>query len=285
MIPAKGVPSSTASARCKGVAKRRIVLLVIIALFCVLGFLGYRSAVRFATDIKQCAMFASVEAATELFDSTFGGYPPSDANDTTGSPYCGAMKLAEAMVGQDQMGFHPMSVFRADGLDPYTLAPLYTLDTLKVRPGPFLPLQNATLHKLVDIFGKGNAGPFREDVLVMCDVFERDRPDGKKTGMPVLYYRANTSATLHDVNEPDNPQNIYHYKDNETLIKLGVPGKPGQTHPLADPRRFYLNIQNDRLKVMSRPYRANSYILISAGYDGLYGTRDDICNFDWHYRE
>ena len=36
---------------------------------------------------------------------------------------------------------------------------------------------------------------------------------------------------------------------------------------------------------MPRPYRADSYILISAGYDGLYGTRDDICNFDWKYRE
>ena len=25
--------------------------------------------------------------------------------------------------------------------------------------------------------------------------------------------------------------------------------------------------------------------LISAGYDGEYGTPDDICNFEWKYRE
>ena len=36
---------------------------------------------------------------------------------------------------------------------------------------------------------------------------------------------------------------------------------------------------------ISRPNRSDSYILISAGFDGLYGTADDICNFDWKYRE
>lgn len=103
--------------------------------------------------------------------------------------------------------------------------------------------------------------------------------------MPILYYRADTSATLHDANEPDNSQNIYDYKDNQTLIKLGVPGKPGQMHPLTDPKRFYLNTQNTRVREISLPYRAESYILVSAGRDGLYGTADDICNFDWQYRE
>jgi hypothetical protein len=29
--------------------------------------------------------------------------------------------------------------------------------------------------------------------------------------------------------------------------------------------------------------REDSYILISAGKDGLYGTADDICNFEWKY--
>jgi hypothetical protein len=194
------------------------------------------------------------------------------------------MKLAEAMVGQDRMGFHPKSVYRADGLDPNTLAPLYTADTLKERPRPLLPVEYANVFRLADVYGKGNTGPFREDILVLCDVFEKERPSGKRTGMPVLYYRADTSATLHDVNDPDNPQNIYDYKDNQALIRLSVPGKPGQMHPLADPRRFYLNIRNDQVHEMPRPFRADSYILLSAGRDGLYGTADDICNFSWRYR-
>jgi len=35
----------------------------------------------------------------------------------------------------------------------------------------------------------------------------------------------------------------------------------------------------------SRPHRADTFILISAGQDGQYGTADDICNFEWKYRE
>jgi hypothetical protein len=34
-----------------------------------------------------------------------------------------------------------------------------------------------------------------------------------------------------------------------------------------------------------RPFRADTFILISAGWDGEYGTADDICNFDWRYQE
>ena len=30
----------------------------------------------------------------------------------------------------------------------------------------------------------------------------------------------------------------------------------------------------------NRPYRADSYILMSAGFDGLYGTKDDVFNFE-----
>jgi len=275
MIPAKD-KSSPAAAHRRGATIRRVLLVAVIVFLFVLGFVAYRGAVRFSKDIRQCAMFASLEAALELFDSEFGGYPPSDGNDATGSSYCGAMKLTEAMIGQDQMGFHPESVFRADGLDLNTLAPLYTADTLKARLGLFLPLRNTNVQRLVDIFGKGGTGSFREDILVMCDVFEKDRSSGKKTGMPILYYRADISATSHDVNQPDNPQNIFDYKDNQALIELGV---PGQMHPLTDPRRFYLNTRNDKIRDTSRPFRADSYILISAGRDGLYGTADDICNF------
>jgi hypothetical protein len=68
--------------------------------------------------VKQKAQLKSIEAALELFNYEYANYPPSDANDVTGAAYCGAMKLAEAMMGQDLMGFHPKSAFLADGLDP-----------------------------------------------------------------------------------------------------------------------------------------------------------------------
>ncbi|OHB66435.1 MAG: hypothetical protein A2Y76_14165 [Planctomycetes bacterium RBG_13_60_9] len=238
---------------------------------------------------RQMAQLHSMGAATELFCNEFEGYPPSEANDPTGEPLCGAMKLAEALMGRDLLGFHSNSIFRADGLDSNGLMPLYPPDpdanSLKARKGPYLQAENANAWRLADIFGKGNTGPFREGLFVLCDCFEERRPSGERTGMPILYYRASPSGTKPDVNSPDDPQNIYRYLDNHGLVLLGVPGKPGQTHPLIDPKRFYLNTQDDRVASPPRPYRPDSYILLSAGPDGLYGTRDDICNFDWKYRE
>jgi hypothetical protein len=103
--------------------------------------------------------------------------------------------------------------------------------------------------------------------------------------MPILYYRADSRGTAHDANDPDNPANIYDYRDNQMLLELGVPGEPDAVHPLADPRRFYMNTQSDKVVARSGPYNADKFILISAGHDGLYGTADDLCNFDWKYRE
>ena len=87
------------------------------------------------------------------------------------------------------------------------------------------------------------------------------------------------------MNDPNSLENIYDYRDNHALIGLGVPGEPDAVHPLSDPKRFYMNTQSDKIVEASKPYKGDSFILISAGYDGLYGTADDICNLDWKYRE
>ena len=171
-----------------------------------------------------------------------------------------------------------------DGTDPKSGTLLYTAQTLADRKGPYLQEENANAFRLVDVFGKGHTGPFLEDTYVLCDTYEKKRPSGKKTGMPILYYRANTKATAHDVNDPNNPANIYNYRDNQALIELGVPGDSNAVHPLANPKRFYLNTKSDKQTIISKPYRGDSYILLSAGYDGLYGTADDVCNFEWKYR-
>jgi len=79
-------------------------------------------------------------------------------------------------------------------------------------------------------------------------------------------------------------RNIYNVLDNFALINLGFPGQDSGSHQLARPARFYQNIKNVQLSI-ARPYRADTYILISAGFDGEYGTADDICNFEWKYIE
>jgi hypothetical protein len=91
--------------------------------------------------------------------------------------------------------------------------------------------------------------------------------------------------------ERDSNGNIYNYLDNETLLALGKPweSQTNQTpHKLSAAgdegvARFYSNTQSDKIITTSRPYNADKFILISAGYDGEYGTADDICNFDWKY--
>ncbi len=49
---------------------------------------------------------------------------------------------------------------------------------------------------------------------------------------------------------------------------------------MINPKLFYEMIRNDEITTASRPYCSNSFILISVGKDGLYGTDDDICNFN-----
>jgi hypothetical protein len=274
-----------------------VVLIVLVSsCLAIFGFLFLRCRSHTSyRDVQLIAQMNAINAAVELFANEFDGYPPSDAADPVGQPYCGAMKLAEAVVGQDLLGFDTKSVFRQDGLDAEG-ASLYAanLDDLpvalresrmKARRGPFLQAENANAYRLVDVYGKGNTGPFVESTFVLCDPYARERPSGKKTGMPILYYRANPSGVAHDVVNPDNPQNIYNPKDNQALLALGVPGRPGETHPLTDPKRFYLNTEDRKAPGRPVPHRRDSFILISAGQDGLYGTADDICNFEWKYRK
>jgi len=261
---------------------------------------------QYAYEVKQKAQFHSIDAAIELFNSEFDGYPDSGDLDPDGVPYCGAMKLCEAMMGRDLMGFHPDSVFRSNGLDSLgnDLYPLqsntvaYT-NSLSARKGPYLPLENANAYQLQDLYEE--ISPFAGENFVLCDVFRRvtHLQSGKKVGMPILYYKANTANTQHDFENPDNPQNIYDYTDNHSLVMLGKPWDPpskgGTPHRLAIETgkqpgyRFYMNTTNERVLTTTtqavRPYRADTYILISAGNDGEYGTPDDICNFDWRYRE
>jgi hypothetical protein len=251
------------------------VLVVIMAVI-----LTPNTVIKYKPNGRQRIQFHSMDAALELFNTAFEGHPPSDALDGMGAAYCGAMKLCEALMGRDLLGFHSESIFRADGKDAEG-RDLYDPCDLSARKGPYLPPESAEAVKLVEVYGKGNAGPFSEAALVLCDEFWRTRDAGRNTGMPILYYRADTSKTGHDVENPDNPENIYNYEDNHALLGLGVPGQAGKKHPLfVDPKILYEMTRDTKVKTKAAPCNADSFILISAGLDGLYGTKDDVVNFD-----
>lgn len=246
---------------------------------------------RHADHIKQMGQFHSIAVALQLFNSEFNGYPPSDALDTTGYPYCGAMKLAEAMVGQDLRGFNTSSRFERNGFDwtvpsdgmsyppmNYPNATKYA-ENIKSRE-KYLPFETANAYRLKDVYE--NVGPFDGNSFVICDVYTKKRHSGKKTGMPILYYRANISSKTMDAGEPMNKR-IYNAEDNLALVQLART-RSGGTHPLADNGgKFFYDkgyiIIDPSITNRDWPHNADSYVLISAGRDGLYGTSDDVVNF------
>lgn len=253
--------------------------------------------VRGAADIaRQRAQFHSIEIALEAFRTDFGDYPPSAAN-LNESPvnYCGAQVLAEAVVGRDMYGFHPLSEFYADGR--VATEPLYWKEmsddgwtqaeidaNLKSRKGPYLELEVANPVKLNDIFDDTTS--LDGDTYILADKFEKviHKSTRKRTGMPILYYKADTSKFLHDGTwDPfeSNNQNIYNFAHNEPLVLLDPPfDGPADYHSLEDAAIFYEAIKNPNFTSPVRPYRAESFILISAGPDGEYGTGDDVFNFE-----
>lgn len=233
---------------------------------------------RFARKVTQKNQFHAIGVGLETFNAEWDGYPPSEPLDGNGNPYCGAMKLCEAMLGQDMLGFHPDAAFFWG--DP--IYPDSTNDRSARRK--YIKLEQANAYRLGDLYQ--GTGAFDPAIRVLCDVYPNvtHPTTGRSTGMPILYYRADLSGTRHPHSENpgssiDDPDNIYHYQDNDDLVQLGMPWQPGLDHPMAFAQVFYDKIWNDQLLPNYRPYNEDTYILLSAGFDGEYGTDDDVFDF------
>lgn len=285
-----------------------LVVLGIIALLVGLLLPALNAVKNIAKVTKQKAQFTSIELALTAFKNDYGDYPPSvwSSPPNVATDYCGAQKLAEALLGWDLLGFHPKSAWRADGLDAAggsgTYDPAKTRDlngngvpdTLDERKGPYLELATTSAFRLGDVFKPYSTGPLAPNAYVICDAFHakkvtmldpvtgRPITASQKAGSPILYYKANTTSKKCDPGDPVN--SIYNILDNQSLVDLGSV-RDRMRHPLSDALVFYssdkgiLDPRIPRIKAMGWPYRPDSYILISAGPDGLYGTGDDICNF------
>ena len=232
---------------------------------------------RTAKETQQKAQLTTIDLALIAFKNDYGDYPLSslDAPD-----YCGAQKLAEALLGWDLLGFHPDSDWMSDGNDLTGTKFIYNTalpNNLNERRGPYLNLATTNAFKLGYLFN--NPTPLAADPFVLCDSFgvKKVAVGGKivKAGTPILYYRANTSQKTIDL--------IYNYNDNSPLIDLGKMIDTSRFHPFTvDPAKFYdsdVGIRDPKIEAIPWPYRPDSYILITAGADGLYGTSDDIRNF------
>ena len=244
-----------------------------------------------ASEARQKTQLATIDMALMAFKGDQGDYPPSNLNVT--DDYCGAQKLAEALVGWDLLGFHPDSDWRADGYDKDGGARTYdpeqvrdedsdnVLDTLNERIGPYLEVGTASCFTLEQLFGTGTPTTLALDTYVLCDSFAAktvtiigtSKTITVKAGRPILYYKAKTDSKVINIGRVE--RRIYNEEDNAVLVELNNPVTPD---PLLS--NFYDDyIIDPRVTAIDWPYRPDSYILISAGVDGLYGTNDDICNF------
>jgi type II secretory pathway pseudopilin PulG len=180
---------------------------------------------------------------------------------------------------------------------------------LRERRGPYLERATANVFRLGNSPGADD-GLFRTipgtlyKGYVICDVFGVRRltigSKPVKAGTPILYYKANTASKTFDPNAADLPSTheglIYNAYDNFYLMGLQsvtADGSFGTPHPLGAARKNLFKadygedgiygIRDSKMTTTTLPngwpHRPDSYILISAGVDGLYGTSDDIRNF------
>ena len=321
------------SKRTKGftIVELLTVMSIIIILMSIL-MPGLHRTRRYARVVVQRSQFSDISKALELYrndhQETYPDSGATDGNATTNAGYCGAMKLCEALVGQDGMGLDPSSTFQAktstylfdlcvqtdsatisntpalvtnlqertkyldsDSIKAARLKDLYPWYTSSTGTNYYAP--KASFQATVDAFPATSPSSYPNSVLTDAFLRTPSACGGKKLGMPILYYKADTTKLVHYPNfDPTsgiynsmttNPS-IYNFDDNYGLIGLGCPWESTQTtvqpmYGTANIKLFYKAITNAAITSTSRPHNEDSYILLSAGWDGLYGTSDDVYNF------
>ena len=274
-----------------------LVVLSIIALLVGILIPALTVVQTTARETKQKAQFSAIDLALTAFKNDFGDYPPSVMTTDFGG-YCGAQKMTEAILGWDLLGFHPDTAWRADGLDMVGGSSSYdpaqtrdndndgVPDAFDERKGPYLDLASDNVFRLGNTPNRQglflDTGPLEPATYVICDAFGKQKirllnGETATAGAPILYYRANTSEKT--------ITGIYNPYDNDALVQIKelADNRGDGRHPLGlsdnNYDYFYEYIRDPKIDARAWPYKSDSYILISAGADGIYGTSDDIRNF------
>jgi len=287
-----------------------VELLTVMSIIIILTSLlvpGLHLAKVYAKRVRQNTQFYNISQAVELFNAEEDGYPRSAALPAPGSAKTttGAHHLAEALLGRDLLGFDPWSSWDAAAdesrNDMYGRGGLPEQQASNERRrGPYLQLKNISAFQLAEIYYPAGAQNLYDGsnqnapAPVLTDVYTSKRVQligsdkTAKVGTPIVYFKANTSSQIFDPANP--PGSIYNYHDNADLFALPHILRTGTDHYFkeiyVDPvsgmngiQLFYEAITNPQVRPQKRPYNKDSYILMSAGYDGLFGTRDDVYNF------
>lgn len=286
--------------------KRGFTLAELLTTLAVIGVLlgllipALNEVSKSAAKVKQKAQLHAIGLGLESFRNDFGDYPPSAWDTGTFGLYSASQRLAEALIGRDGLGFHSKSLFQSNGMadvnrdgtldviygDPSGYTAETPEDNLAARKGSYLEVESANaveLSSLLSPLGFPNLSPTVPS-YVLVDNFKviKNAVTGKEVGMPILYYRANKMRIGNNSDETEWANNTFNFQDGYCeglgLINSSTVASPDTYVEVAN--EFYNAILNPNFTSPARPYRADSYLLQSAGPDGLYGTVDDIFNFD-----
>ncbi len=175
-------------------------------------------------------------------------------------------------------------------------------EPIHYRGGPYVELSRIKLSEVT------RPGRFviPAETKVRGDELERDYQMFLDSfGYPVLYWRANSNGKKMSAwNASSDNRATYYWMDNAPLVDAGddAPQEPElQISGSGDPHRlafaqlpdnppieggtlsvgtFPYYIQNPDVQAKFQPHNADRFLLVSPGYDGIYGTNDDITNFD-----
>jgi len=280
MRPTRRHPAARRSPRAFTLVEMLVVMFIIVTL--VMLLMPTVNAARYmAKDTATRALIHSLETGLDMFksESRLGRqYPPSYWQPGGPDPYgrnvigaYGAQTLVWALAGPELLG---TAGFLNDDLDA-----LYNdLTTSPTLYGPFMDISKATIEKPAVLEGIPVS-----DAPVFMDNF----------GGAVLYFKANIGK---------GPEKIYNRGDNGEFLQEDPSGQ--KEHPLYLPgdwcdydqnqdlftkegEHFLGYIEDLRVAKMSggnrhAPHKPDSFLLITAGRDGLYGTADDIANFPFN---
>ena len=286
-----------------------VEMLVVVAIISLLvGMLlpAVNKVKSMAREAKQKVQFTAIDLGLATFKNDYGDYPPSDQYtrlEDTGATEntSGAQKLAEALLGWDLLGFHPDSGWRIDGMNRWDYSDGTTTQAagsywlydrtfgreMDKRKDRYIDIDTANVARLgnnashdglfdLTAFGAWSDGA---DTFVLCDVFGKGKEivldDGtrKKSGLPILYYRADVEAES-DGPRPIRYDEVYDRSDNAD------DGSGAFWAPSPDDWRKLIRNPDSPQEA---PYRPRSYLLIAPGRDRTFGyvdgTTDDLANF------
>lgn len=295
-----------------------VVVISIIALLIAVLVPGWKKVKEQAKSLSQKCQLREIEIGLHGWANEHDMEYPDSHNEFFGSgSVTGAQKLCEALVGRDLQGFDSNSSWNPWKDENSTNPEIYPAEPMHNRYGHYVELTKFNTFQLGQLYDMSLAGGFpapyggntdengnidnsKKPCYVFTDNFKRKtitlpNDDTIKVGTPILYYKANSTKESQWSNMAPSSASIFNFFDNETIMQYWMLNETDKKHPYhldflamgqnGNPRSWVEDILapsppwNDQPAYVSgMPYNRDTFLLLSAGADGLFGTDDDIWN-------